>query len=58
MGVVFDEVVTQVEAPSEQRQQEPQQSHDSDRQSAQEGLRCWRNHQATDRRRELRREAD
>ena len=56
MGVVFEEVVGEVETtpqPPEQRQQS-----DEQQQSPQQDAYCWRQHQATLRRRQQRLEAD
>jgi len=56
MGVVFDEVVSQVEGPPEQPQAERQTGEQE--LSPQEKLRCWRRQQAIADRRRRRLEAD
>lgn len=58
MSVVFDEVVTQVESPPDQRLQDPGESQDGEQQSSHEDFRNWQYHQATYRRRQFRKEAD
>lgn len=56
MGVVFDEVVTQVEVPPQQPQAEPQRS--TEQTSPQGKQRCWQQQQALFWRRQQRLEAD
>jgi hypothetical protein len=56
MGVVFDEVVGQVESPPEQPQ--PLQEQGVEQLSSQEKLRCWQQQQAIVQRRQQRLEAD
>ena len=56
MGVVFDEVVGQVESPPEQPQ--PQQEQGVEQLSSKEKLRCWQQQQAIVIRRQQRLEAD
>lgn len=57
MGVIFDEVVTQVEAPPQPPPQ-TQQERSGDEQSPQGQLRCWQQQQALFWRRKQRLEAD
>ena len=56
MGVVFDEVVTQVETPP--KPAEAEQAPAGDRQSPQQKAYCWQQQQATFWRRQQRLEAD
>ena len=56
MGVVFDEVVAEVEAPTQAAEGEAEQTEQP--QSPQAEARQWRQHQATFQRRQLRLEAD
>ena len=56
MGVVFDEVVTEVVAPPGQPQ--PQQEQGVEQQSTQSKLHCWQKQEAITRRRRQRLEAD
>lgn len=56
MGVVFDEVVTQVEVPPQQPQAEQQRG--AEQQSPQAKLKCWQQQQALFWRRQQRLEAD
>lgn len=56
MGVVFDEVVTQVEAPPQQPQ--AQQAPGGEQLSPQGKLQCWQQQQALFWRRQQRLEAD
>jgi hypothetical protein len=56
MGVVFDEVVTQVEAPPQQPQTQQEQGGEQTAPDAK--LRCWQQQQALFWRRQQRLEAD
>lgn len=58
MGVVFDEVVTQVEAPPAQPQPRSQQERDREELSPQGKFRYWQQQQALFWRRQQRLEAD
>jgi hypothetical protein len=56
MGVVFDEVVSQVKSPPEQPQ--PHQEQVAEQLSPQDKLHCWQQQRAITQRRQQRLEAD